>query len=370
MNPNVNQLRSAQDAIKTRSAAGSWAQIFDLLRVARDTYRAEYPKLTEARDKRKQAVKQDFRPSSPRYKAEMDAADNAFDSDLEILRKKLRFEIEPEFAAARDEILTEAASLDSPLLDKLERISGFQMDKSEVLALAELYSGRSYWSDRVLRDLAQRNGVDLAGEGVRLQPGIGARLEILSELREQFEDLLTNFDGNGYKSMVILSDNRLKTAEARGTNFFFEDTRSDEQTAWRVIAEIRNETNLTERVNRLTNALHNASESVRERLLAVLSTSDWAADITACAGLTEAVSEWKSGKAERFFAADNLYDKAVIAGRESGDKAAADVLLSGSNNEYLKKKVARVAERDSHIRSIARLANEKSGESVFAVGTD
>lgn len=366
---NYEKQKRGTTAILRRDSEGEIGKLISLIAVARDSYKADFRRFKAEYEAEKDRIAKNYVRGSDEYKAHSEAAEARYNRQTEKIRSDIGKTLYEALTASEQAVRGRVVNVDRNLLNDLRSIAeAGTLSREEIRSLIDCFGSRNYWCDRFLEKTASDNGINIHHLDVPMIPSVDEQLAVLGELREEVEHMLENYSGSDeYRDEVILSDGRLQVAEQRLTGGLYNQFKSDEVIAHDCLTTIRSAMNVSEQRNRLANILGTADEPIKERILAHIATESWAEPLVEYTGASGVLSEWKDGKAKQLFEADRLYRQAISAGRESGDSALVDQMISGSVNPFFVKRVQRESEGDSHIRSAAREANAKSGEHLFSV---
>lgn len=139
-------------------------------------------------------------------------------------------------------------------------------------ALVKSMGGVNYYSDRILEQIAVKNGISYAvdpmGDEAKIEPSLKVKLDVLHGLDEQAEHLLTTFgttEADAQSNVGDLFPDILRRAEELYTNGLYEDQKTLRQKALHILSSAKMEGGRCERA--LNHALENASPDLKASIL-------------------------------------------------------------------------------------------------------
>ena len=243
-------------------------EIFDNVAVLRDTFDAGYKKLEDRRKRESTENKRLYKPGEPLRQHEEESKAK-FKEDLEKLRDKMREDFEEvythEAAKQQARVLKRP---DSVTFETLKSLEGLPISEREYAFLIDNYRGRSLWSDKMLRRLAEANDIEV---GDRLDPGVETVMSVLDDLKARVE-LFISAEGKDRGSYVVLDsvhDARLAKIEKRLSAGADPGFTPDKQ-AKRLLLEAADSFNVLEQTQKLSHAYNTASPAVQAEMIDLL----------------------------------------------------------------------------------------------------
>lgn len=187
-------------------------EIFDRVAVLRDAFDLRTKQLAKRREEERRQNERAYKPgdflrkaeeeSKAYYKKEMEAARESFQKQFdslynaEITRQKARILGRP----------------DTQTMAFLQALEGVPVTEYELKCIAENYRGRSVWTDRVMKKLAEENGINTRGW---FDPSPGAVLEVLDNLQGKAAIFLSaeGKERDEYPTLAALHDSTLSRLE-------------------------------------------------------------------------------------------------------------------------------------------------------------
>lgn len=265
--------------------------IFGMGVVAADVYVKKYD---NAYAQRKAAEKTlyDVKPGTARYRAEKAQIEADFQSEVEKIRKEVSGEFSAAMESTRNRIALElqASTWEKENMDTLKYFSDIPLSQQEINVLGERYGG-GYWSDRLLKQLAEKNNCEYGLGGAE----IGERLEILDELQNRLNALMSGYDTGGINAGILsaIHESQIYKLEERFTKGYTNMNLSPGQRADRAVAMTLGQAGFMERAVTLANAYRNADTETRQHILLMCADDSRLTDIAKMAGLDERVTAFK-----------------------------------------------------------------------------
>lgn len=148
--------------------------IFDIIPIAVEDYKSKYNKANKERKAALKRLKHELVPNTTRYRAEQAQIEADFQAALTQSREWVLAEVMPELQSARQraENALTVTDTESKKMDTLKRFSDMPLSQREINILAEKYG--SYWSDRYISQLAEKNNCECLSCGAEIGEKLGA----------------------------------------------------------------------------------------------------------------------------------------------------------------------------------------------------
>lgn len=241
-------------------------RIRDLLNkveVARDGYKTKYRELKQNKDN---AIKD----ANARYIGEeLQKQISMINQNFNELAEKERNEVfnflMPEILAFKENEIKKATVIDSDTMSKLSALVNLPISTIEAETLTNEYAGKNYYTDKLLLTIFERNAIDTTSEKfAKIQKSLDTRMEILTEIQNQFTSLLDGYTGNDvYVEELLLNNQMLLDSERTYNNGVLEDAESPEELAKLTLASISENNSSLMQCIMLKNALSNADDTTK-----------------------------------------------------------------------------------------------------------
>lgn len=197
-------------------------EFFGLLAVCRDKFTADIKAAKRLKKQRYEDMRENLKPGSPAYLKEQASLADDYAETVKRARSQALDAIEEGYSKA---VNAEKSKLRgfcdaAPVFRSLELLKGLPLTVEEFSELVDIYGGKSYWSDKLLKEVADNNGIDPAG---MLELDFGYKMQILTDIRDYFSRKIENFDierDDVDLLGVSLSDNMIRLTEEKLTNGF------------------------------------------------------------------------------------------------------------------------------------------------------
>lgn len=313
---------------KKEIKAMSNVKIFDTIRKARDEYAAKYDSITKVFDDTKNSTMRDFK--GPRLSAELTKLKTEYSASIQKEREKTLGHASQEIEKLREAEEVKVRVIDETTLHRLKALDGLTLATAEISALINQFSGKSYWTDRYLSQLAEKNGIT----DVIFPADFGAKMQVLEELENGITDYVDGYCGSNTKYLTILniSDSHVYELEDQYTKCHTFSHLSRSEAADRAIAIVLSQNTLTGRGLALRNLLANADDKLRATILYKLSENESLPDdVFNVAGYRNEFRAFKENEIPNIKAAQKLYSE--LASMENETDVGARLDLAGENGE-------------------------------------
>ena len=347
--------------------------VFDLAIVVRDSYHEQYDAITAEREKEMRFLGDNYREGSTVLQAEKDRINATYTEKLTEARNGVRDAMRERIQNIRGQMESRVTQSNNDLLTKFKFLDEIPVSGSELSLIACKYGGTQYFFDRFLRAVAEKNGIDLSdGERFPLMQDYSKQSEAVNELETEMETMLSRYDGNNdYAGFAALSDRKVYSLERKyeGTE---RNSYTNRQLINRSVSLILSQTDEMKKGFALRNALKNASEAVRDGILAQLSgkLSDTARGYSTYADALEA---FENGEADKYSKAEILAEKVRSLRTTVGDKQPellTAMLAEGAENKYFISMIQADISGSETLRKAAEEVNTGKGSTVYDVLED
>lgn len=194
-------------------------EFFGLLSVVRDKFAGDIKSAKRLKKQRYEDMRENLKPGSPAYIKEQASLADDYAESVRVARSEALDAIEEGYSKA---INAEKSKLRgfcdaAPVLRSLELLKGLPLTVEEFGELVDIYGGKSYWSDKCLKEIADNNGIDPAG---MIEPDFGYKMQVLTDIRDHFLRKIENFDIENEDVDLLgvsLSDNMIRLSEGKLT---------------------------------------------------------------------------------------------------------------------------------------------------------
>lgn len=342
-------------------------EIFDLCRVLRDSYRQKYDDAVKARDEKIRYAKDNYISNSPALKTALEDARTEFKQTIEELKAEARkaFSDEAETLRAAE---TAKVMVMPTAIDMLKPLLDVPMSYTELSIVAKQHGGKSYYADKFLRTLADRNGIATTDpEAFPLTTPIDDKLEVIDTLTAEMETLLTEYnEDKSIKALGAMSDRILMRCEDKYVGSE-KTVLTVAQRVNRAYATIMAQGNQIDRANAIANQLRNADKQTQDALLVRLAESNEVGDIAKNLSAPERIKAFANGKAVTYHKAEDAYGRMIKAGESSAWDDVAEILTENSRNEFFRSMASATLKTSPKGAETAMQVNKALGEYVYAV---
>ena len=287
--------------------------------VARDSYLSAYRRAEDTRKKGLDFIRQNYVKGSQKEKEETKRVNSEYVKAIADAKEKSRQAVKDAVDDNRS-LLNTSVSNWSPAVESrlhaLEQIGRYPLSQAEFNAVKQRYmrqddmpSPIDYWTLKVLRGIAEKNGISVEGLGTDLD----VKLRTLQDIEDRFDTFLDGYPEHELVALSAVSDANLYRLEKTYTDADVTKRLSAEQVASRTMANVRSQPGAVEQARVLANSWLNASEKVRQSMLANLADKPMAEQVIANTdimlmsesdGIGSHLNDWvKSGKHEDYSSA-------------------------------------------------------------------
>lgn len=257
----------------------------DILAVIREDYKGQIPIIKKEYEEAKKQIAKDY--LGQRRQEEYKKAETEYKKKIADLKQTCKEAYEPIFEELEVEARAKAGVINMQLVEQASAFQNIPLTADEFGAILNTIGGRNYYADRILENIAEKNGITTNGltpllEPLSLEPDLETKLHILADLKKQAEHILNNYgtanEDSDARTGALFPD-KLRLAEREYTNGLHDDTLSSKQIAVRIIDNIKADP--VRSSNIVDNALKNASGTLEAALLYELAISQDKAIISA-----------------------------------------------------------------------------------------
>lgn len=328
--------------------------IFDIIPIAVEDYKNKYSEADKERRAALKQLKHELVPNTPRYRAESAQIEANFQAALTQSREKVLAEVMPELQSARqraEDALT-VTDTESKKIDILKRFSDLPLSQREINILAEKYGG-SYWSDRYISQLAEKNNCEYLSGGAE----ISEKLDALDQLESSISNFVQEYTENAsYDLLRSVSSSTVYGLEEQFTRNYADVRLKPWQKAQRVLTMCRNQPDFLSKSIKLANSYKNADVRTRQLILVLCAGDESLADVLKMAGLDKRVDDFK----ENGLSDMKKAIKTVKEAQKLNDVLEiAATLDSAGNNPFLAELIADTLEttNNEHFRKAVGRSN-------------
>lgn len=184
---------------------------FDVFRLVRTEYRQIFTDAKAKLDAELETAKREY--IGGRLRAETDEAKQRFTDTVTNARNKYKTEVIDLLDSEEDRVLKRLRNSPFHDIDILAKLSDFSISPIEFGELVKAYGGRSYWGDRMLSAIADKNDIEITNYDLEAPADI--QLQVLDEIRTEVDGYLSRWDGTTYEPFTLLSDRKIYSWETR-----------------------------------------------------------------------------------------------------------------------------------------------------------
>ena len=244
--------------------------------VARDSYLSAYRRAGDTRKKGLDFIRQNYVKGSQKEREETKRVNSEYVKSIANAKDKSKQAVKDAIEDNRS-LLNASVSNWSPAVESrlhaLEQIGRYPLSQAEFNAVRDRYmrqddmpSPVDYWTLKVLRGIAEKNGISAEGLGTDLD----VKLQTLKDIEDRFDTFLQGYPEHEIVALSAVSDANLYRLEKNYTDTDVSKRLSAEQVASRTMANVRSQPGIVEQARVLANSWLNASEKVRQSMLANL----------------------------------------------------------------------------------------------------
>ena len=361
-----------------KSRTQGFANIIRELRANRDTFIKEYAAAQKAHEQALSLIKRDFVMGSPRQAKETESENRRYQTALSKLRDNARLVVFTSLETLRDdEIGRLQEAPNRTAFEQLQIIGSMPLSVKEFRAVYDKYMDDKlfkddYWVEKKLTSIAKQNGIEIDTGG---SSNLDERLNILSEVAENYATFINQFEGQGKtrsEIMASVSDDVLDRAVLMYSEGAEIDTlMSDSKSVSLVMARVHNSSDIIETAAILRTAINNANDNPHRKagLLARLACDKKiSTEILELAGVAPEIQRYREkGLHKAFYDVEQLVTKL----RETENKAQTIINTVKSSkdserNELYLDTVRRAAQTDKSLKK----AFEEAGQLLFNEETE
>ena len=249
---------------------------FGLLTVARDAFISNINAAKARKKERLKLMQENLRPGGSAFETERASIYNDYAAETAKAKREVLSAIEKGFEDAKEKELLKVHGIADAAasLRVLESLRGLPVSAAEFRELVSMFGGRSVWSDKALRGIAQQNGINTKG---LLEPELSEKMEVLAELREKFEKTLEDFNVERQDADLLnvsLSDPFIRLSEERFSGGFVNFEWSAERKAAALMDECARENNPYLVASKINNILETSDVATARAVVARLEEKD------------------------------------------------------------------------------------------------
>lgn len=311
-------------------------EVFSIAKVAMDCYKGRYERAKAKKKQRFESLNKNFVPGSPMFIAERDKITPEYEKEVEAARdealKAFEDALEKAIACERGHAMVISTET-TRLMGVLDCLKDSTVSLDEYNALVEAHGGKSYWVDRFLEKIAEKNNIFETG----VQPSLTAKLEILNELAENTRQFMNEYDGEKKNFIVTSSDKYIFHLEERYTNGYSGVRMSDKETAKRLVNKALGKGDSMERSVALSNMLRTSKPDMQYEILSLLAEGKYPAlsDPTmSLTGAKDVVDRFEKENSRNIKAADVAMGK--VKGAKSHQERIGVIYDNLDNRHFVK----------------------------------
>ena len=244
--------------------------------VARDSYLNSYRRAKETRKKGLDYIRKNYIKGSEQERIETKRINSEYVKSIADAKEKSRQAVKDAVEDNRS-LLNASVSNWSPAVESrlhaLEQIGKYPLSQAEFEAVKQRYmrqddmpSPIDYWTLKVLRGIAEKNGISAEGLGTDLD----VKLQTLQDIEDRFDTFLDGYPEHEIVALSAVSDSNLYRLEKTYTDADIAKRLNAEQVANRTMANVRSQSGSVEQARVLANGWLNASTKVKQAMLSDL----------------------------------------------------------------------------------------------------
>lgn len=330
-------------------------ELFDSIRVVRQAYADRYNQITAEFNNSTSKAKRDFK--GLRLQEELNKIKAEYAKNLEEEREKAKDFVSQHVEAVKESEGAKVRAIPEAELNRLKALNDLPLSTAEITALIDQYGNKSYWADKFLSLLAEKNGVDAL-----FPADYQTKVDVISAIESAIMGFIDHYCGDGdtkYTVLLAASDARIFELEQEFTSNHAYSKLSRNQITERVIATMYSQKDTASRGMVLRNALKNADEKLKSAILYKLSQEDISTDILAVANCKDEYKIFRETEVPSIRAAEKLYKE--ICAMDSETDIGARLIIAEENKEITKQFVDVIAEAVKENQILAKAcADSKS----------
>lgn len=258
--------------MKIRASIKQFPSMIDAVRQARDKYKSDYEKVLTVRNDAEQVLPKRF--IGEELKRQKAAIEAEFNREISNVKNRFMDSVIKSTSEVEKEIIGEVSRpFSMPSIMQFLKDS-IAISKTEFEILRDSFGG-TYWADRLLAEVATRNGID----NIDTPANADTLLSVIRSVREESQQLVDEWKGDNADSSpmtrMILHDKHLSRWEdlaLKGVNAQF----TKQQRATRVLSALNGLNSNLERILAISNAMRNLEDApdVAQLVLYGISQSD------------------------------------------------------------------------------------------------
>lgn len=333
----------------------------NLLQVIRIDYQHTYKQALETKKQELETLQRDYIRNTPTYAAKEKEIEFNFNvaivKAMEEAAKKASEEIEDLRAWEKSRV----GRISEGALSKINLLKNVPLTTEELKQVLADCGSSNYWVQKAVAALAEENGIPTTE--LPFDASLDTKLSVLSQLEEQLNKMLENYDPDPHKKgreftearFLYLNDDVLKNAVNIYTNNVQDLSEADAAT--RAYYKIKAMSGQMSKAVAISNSLRNLRKQDAKNMLLYQLTKDNTirSEAYKVAGIADIMAEWKNGKAERYIKAVRLTDKLkTVQDTEKIKETLRNYIGHVSRgiepeNEFLQHEIAKTYKKNSFI---------------------
>lgn len=338
-------------------------QLFDSVKITRQAYADKYNQLTAEFNNSITRAKKDYK--GLRLQEELNKLKVEYAESLEKERERAKEFVSQHIDEAKETEGAKVRVIPEAELNRLKALNDMPLSTAEISALIDQYGNKSYWSDKFLSLLAEKNGVDAL-----FPADYQTKTDVIDELEGAIMSFIDNYCGDGdtkYTVLLAASDARIFELEKEYTSNHAYSKLSRTQIAERVRATILSQKDDVSRGMVLRNALRNADEKLKVSLLYRLSEEGISDDVVAIAGYKNEFKIFKENEVPNIRAAEKLYKE--ICEMESEADVGARLTIAEENKEITEQFIDVITDAVKENQILAKACADSKNPRIAEVAT-
>ena len=325
--------------------------IAEMLKADAKRYKTEYDKALERKNEEIKEAKEKFIGTT--LAEELERINKGFDKKIVDLKVEITKDCIEPLNELKEQELEKVREIDPTVIEKVNCLRDVPLSEDEVVALLEdtKISG-NYWAKRVLIEIAEKNNISVVNTG--LGATYETKLNILTQLEQQFEEILREYPcaNDRYLAPKVNFANLSDTVIERAILLYGGkvDVRTEEERADKAFLHIKAKQSSVDVAFAISNALRNASEECKNRLLYNIATDTSISDISKqMSGYYAEIVDFKNGKASLYASATKRMESLRNAKTKENVEA---IVNEAGENEFFAKMYQKELSKNEYLHSV------------------
>lgn len=250
-----------------RTKSREITNLIEGVRVIRDRYSRKYDSCKSDYEAKQKQIMNDY--INARLDDEMKKARAEYNQTIaeerEVAKKSFADELQKIVILEN----AKASVTESTLLNEVRRFEGMEITKREFNLLLEKYGNKNFWSDKILRKIAEENSIDMRDLENPLEADYDAKMEILEELTKAINEYIDKYDMDSTQYPVELgvAESTLFRMESGYLNGLSNTEYTEMQLGERAVSIINQSKDIVEKSKRIANAMQTESQVLKAKIM-------------------------------------------------------------------------------------------------------